>query len=210
MAQHFASVPTFFDNIWRGLAAASWLDQANLGLGVIGVVLMIRRSLWAFPVGLLAVTLQGVLFYRYRFYADAVLQVFFFAALAYGWVYWVKGRGQSEELPVTRLAGRNVASLGLIGLVATGAWAVYLHLHTDAVMPLRDAFIAVFSVIGQCLQARKKLDNWPCWMVVNAVAVSTYWLAGLHYTAFLYAVYFGLAVAGWRAWERARKPPVTR
>ena len=35
-------------------------------LGVIGVWLMIKRTLWAFPVGLVAVTVQGILFYRMR------------------------------------------------------------------------------------------------------------------------------------------------
>ena len=54
-------------NIWGGLAGASALDQANLVLGITGVWLMIRRSLWAFPVGLLAVAVQGVLFFRISF-----------------------------------------------------------------------------------------------------------------------------------------------
>jgi len=199
-------VRSVFENILTGLTSAPWLDQANLVLGIFGVVLMIRRNLWAFPVGLVAVTVQGILFYRYRFYADAALQLFFFGALAYGWYYWVRGKGSAPELPVTVLAWRNRAILLVAGVLATAAWAVYLHRHTDAIMPVRDAFIAVFSVIAQVLQARKKLDNWPCWLVVNGVAVSAYWLAGLHYTAFLYAVYFALAVIGWRAWARVRNP----
>ena len=74
---------------------------------------------------------------------------------------------------------------------------------TDAAMPWRDAGIAAFSVAGQVLQARKKLENWPLWVGVNAVAVASYWKAELAFTAFLYAVYLGLAVAGWRAWRRA-------
>ena len=77
-------------NIWGGLAGAAALDQANLVLGVTGVGLMIRRSLWAFPVGLVAVTVQGVLFYRTKLYADATQQVFFFAALAWGWWHWMR------------------------------------------------------------------------------------------------------------------------
>jgi nicotinamide mononucleotide transporter len=36
---------------------------------------------------------------------------------------------------------------------------------------------------------------------VNAVAIAAYWKAELAFTAFLYAVYFFLAVAGWRAWR---------
>ncbi|MES1194645.1 MAG: nicotinamide mononucleotide transporter, partial [Opitutus sp.] len=64
-----------WQNIRVGLTTASPLDQLNLVLGLLGVGLMIRRSLWAFPVGLAAVTVQGVLFYQSHFSADALLQV---------------------------------------------------------------------------------------------------------------------------------------
>ncbi len=84
-------------------ADASLLDRANFVLGVIGVWLMIRRRLAAFPVGLVAVSVQGVLFYRQTYFADALLQVFFFVTLAWGWRLWMRDRGEAPELPVTRI-----------------------------------------------------------------------------------------------------------
>ena len=196
-----------WEDIRTGLTTASPLDQANLVLGLVGVGLMIRRSLWAFPVGLLAVSVQGVLFYRSRYYADATLQVFFFAALAYGWWHWTRAKGTAPELPVTRLTPRGLAlTVGLAG-AGTVAWALVARKYTDSIMPFRDAFIAAFSVAAQVLQSRKQIDNWPLWIVVNAVAVCSYWLGGLYYTAFLYALYLGLAFGGWRAW---RKPSAGR
>jgi nicotinamide mononucleotide transporter len=195
---------TILQNIWAGFTGASPLDQANLTLGLAGVVLMIRRSLWAFPVGLAAVTVQGVLFFRARFYADATQQVFFFAALAWGWWRWTAGRGAAPELPVTALAWRTRGLIALGGVAATAAWALALHRWTDAVMPWRDAFIAVFGIVAQWLQARKLIDNWPLWIVVNLVAIAAYWQAALAYTALLYAIYLGLAVVGWRAWAKAK------
>jgi nicotinamide mononucleotide transporter len=189
--------------IWDGLAASSRLDQANLLLGITGVVLMIRRSLWAFPVGLVAVSVQGVLFWQTKFPADAALQVFFFAALAWGWRHWLRARGEAPELPVRRLDLRGWAiTLGL-GAVATAGWALTVGRWLDSAMPWRDAFIAAFSVAAQVLQARKVIENWLVWIVVNTVAVATYWSAELAFTAFLYAVYLCLALAGWRAWRRA-------
>ncbi len=192
-------------NIWAGLAGSSALDQVNLVLGVAGVVLMIRRTLWAFPVGLVAVTVQGVLFFRAKFYADATLQVFFFAALVWGWWNWRHGRGagEAQELPVTALSTRGRVATVVLAVGATAAWALAMRAWTDAVMPWRDAFIAAFSVAAQALQARKNIENWPLWVIVNLVAIAAYWKADLAYTAFLYAIYLGLAVVGWRAWARA-------
>ncbi len=194
-----------WQDIATGLTTASPLDQVNLVLGVVGVWLMIRRSLWAFPVGLVAVTVQGVLFFQTRYYADATLQVFFFVALAYGWWHWVRDKGAAPELPVTRLGLRGLLlTIGLAG-VGTVLWALLLRKYTDAIMPFRDAFIAAFSVAGQVLQARKQIENWLFWVVVNLVAIASYWLGGLYFTAFLYAVYLLMAFAGWWEWRGAMK-----
>lgn len=194
-----------WQEIRAGLTSASPLDQVNLVLGIIGVWLMIRRNLWAFPVGLVAVSVQGVLFYRTRYYADATLQVFFFGALAYGWWHWVKHKGAAPELPVSRLARPGLLiTLGLAG-VGTVIWALLLKRYTDAIMPFRDAFIAAFSVAAQVLQARKLIENWPFWVVANLVAIGSYWLGGLYFTAFLYAVYLILSFTGWCEWQRAMK-----
>ena len=192
-------------NIWTGLTTATALDQINLVVGVVGVWLMIRRSLWAFPVGLVAVTVQGILFFRTRIYADALLQVFFFVTLAWGWWHWVKHRGSAKELPVTKLSGRGRVVVLVTASLTTVVWALALRRWTDAVIPWRDAFIAAFSVAAQVLQARKNVETWPLWVIVNLMAIPAYWSASLAYSAFLYLIYLGLAFEGWREWHRAMK-----
>jgi nicotinamide mononucleotide transporter len=93
----------------------------------------------------------------------------------------------------------------LLAGAGTVVWALVLRKYTDAIMPFRDAFIAAFSVAAQVLQSRKQIENWPFWVVVNTVAVASYWLGGLYYTTFLYALYLVMAFGGWRAWGRAMK-----
>lgn len=192
-----------WQNIWTGLTSATPLDQLNLVCGLVGVVLMVRQSLWAFPVGLVAVSVQGVLFWQSRFPADAALQVFFFVTLAWGWRHWVKDKGATPELPVTRLSARGWAVTIGAASAATVLWALLIGPALQAAMPWRDAFIAAFSVAAQVLQVRKHIENWPLWVVVNLVAIASYWSAELAYTAFLYALYLALAVLGWRAWAKS-------
>jgi len=196
-----------WQNIWSGLTTAALLDQLNLVLGLVGVGLMIRRTLWAFPVGLAAVSVQGVLFYRAQFPADALLQVFFFVTLAWGWWHWVKDRGAAPELPVTTLTARGRLLTLAAAAVATVLWALVIGPAMHAVMPWRDAFIAMFSVAAQVLQARKHVENWILWAVVNLVAVASYWSAALAFTALLYLIYLFLGLAGWRASARAATTP---
>ncbi len=191
-----------WQNIQSGLTTASPLDQANLVFGILGVWLMIRRSLWAFPVGLAAVTVQGVLFYQTYFPTDAILQVFYFASFVWGWWHWVRDRGAAPELPVTSLSTRGrVLTLAAASAVTAG-WALTVAPAMHAAMPWRDAFIAIFSVAAQVLQVRKNIENWVVWVVVNLVAVASYWSAELAFTALLYAVYLGMAFVGWWQWKK--------
>lgn len=192
-------------SIWAGIIGASWMEQLATVLGLLGVGLTIRQSLWNFPVGLVQVTLSGVVFYQARLYADMKLQVFFFAVLAYGWWHWARPGGNRKVLPVTRLSRGAIAACVGTGLAGTLLWGWYLQARTDAAMPYRDAFIASFSILSQWLQARKKLENWIGWMIVNAAAVAVYWIAGLHWFAVLYLLFFILAVGGHREWLKAEK-----
>ena len=190
--------------IWMGLTTASALDQINLVLNVAGVWLMVRRNLWAFPVGLVAVLVQCSLFFQARFYADGALQIFFFVALAWGWWHWTHPTGVEKELPVTTMRARERLLWIVLVAAATAVWALALQRWTDARMPWRDAGIAALQVAGQILQARKKLENWAFLTAANLVAIPAYWSAELAYTAFLYAIYLALGLMGWRAWLRAR------
>jgi nicotinamide mononucleotide transporter len=177
-------------------------------LGVIGVGLMIRQNILGWPVGLVQVAVYAWVFFDAHLYSDALLQVAFFLIQAYGWWHWWRGRTPAHELPVTRLGPAATAGAIVAGLVVTAAWGTLMHRTTDAALPYWDAFILIFSLIAQWLQARKKLENWPGWLVVNTVAVGVYWAKDLRLTAGLYVAFWLLALWGWREWRRAA-PPVS-
>ncbi len=181
------------------------MEQLATVLGLLGVGLTIRQSLWNFPVGLVQVSLSAVVFYQARLYADMKLQAFFFVVLAYGWWHWARPGCELKVLPVTRLSRAGIVAGVVTGLVGTFLWGWYLQARTDAAMPYRDAFIAAFSILAQWLQARKKLENWITWMVVNATAVAVYWIAGLYWFAVLYVLFFILAVGGHCEWLKSWK-----
>ncbi|HVT72612.1 MAG TPA: nicotinamide riboside transporter PnuC [Lacunisphaera sp.] len=173
-------------------------------LGVIGVWLMIRQDIWGWPVGLAQVAVYGWVFFDAKLYSDAILQAFFFAIQAYGWWHWLRSphRATHSELPVTRLSAGAAAWWVAGGMMAAAGWGTFMHRTTDAALPYWDAFILVFSLIAQWLQARKKLENWTGWLGVNTVAIGVYWAKDLRLTSGLYLVFWAMAAWGWRAWRR--------
>lgn len=171
-------------------------------LGVIGVGLMIRQNIWGWPVGLVQVAVYSWVFFSARLYSDAILQVAFFLIQAYGWWHWVRGRAPGHELPVTQLGTSATAGAVVAGAVLTVGWGTFMQRTTDAALPHWDAFILVFSLLAQWLQARKKLENWAGWLLVNTVAVGVYWAKDLRLTAGLYVIFWLMALWGWREWRR--------
>ena len=176
-------------------------------LGIVGVVLMIRQNVWTWPVGLVQVAVYAWVFYDAKLYSDALLQVCFFAIQAYGWWHWWRGSGlDGAPLRVTRTPRRALLGWTVGGAIVTALWGETMRRTTDAALPHWDAFILVFSLIAQWLQARKQLENWAGWMIVNVVAIGVYWAKDLRLTAGLYVVFLILAVIGHRQWRRALRP----
>lgn len=173
-------------------------------LGVLGVWLMIRQNLWGWPVGLVQVAVYAWVFYGARLYSDAILQGCFFVIQGYGWWHWSRNKHTAahSDLPVTRLSPAVIAGWIGIGAVATAGWGAFMGL-TDAALPYWDAFILIFSLIAQWLQARKKRENWAGWLAVNTVAIGVYWAKDLRLTAGLYVIFWLMALWGWREWGRS-------
>lgn len=185
--------------LWQGATAASWAEQIATILGLIAVWLTTRQSLWNFPIGLVQVVLIGSVFFDHRLYADTFLQAVYFVALAYGWWSWTHPRAARPQLPVSRLTRPQLLLLVGGGLLLTTIWSRLL-VHLGDPMPWRDAFLATFGVLFQWLEARKKLEAWPGWVVLNLVALGVYGTLGLYWFVFLYSLYLLIAFVGWRRW----------
>jgi len=65
-----------------------------------------------------------------------------------------------------------------------------------------DAFPTAVSLVAQFLLARKYLENWVLWLVVDVVSVALYVHQGLWLTAVLYGLLFAFSLAGLRTWQR--------
>ena len=175
------------------------LELLGFVLSVATVVLTILRNHWGWFFAIVSSATYGVVFFDARLYGDAGLQGVFIAASIWGWWQWLRG-AEGKPLPVTRLARAGwIASLAgwAVGFVALSA---FLKAYTDTDVPHMDGFLTAGSLLGQLLTAKKKIENWHTWIVVDVLYVGLYIYKGLHLTAVLYAVFVVLAVLGLRAW----------
>lgn len=192
----------------------AWLEVLAFWLAVAMVLANMRVHPVAWPLAIVSSLLYALLFADARLYGEASLQFVFVAVAVWGWRQWLRGRGaDGSPLVVHRLDRRG----RLVALGATlAAWpllALALARFTDSDVPWLDALPSAASVTGQLLLARKLIETWPVWLLVNVVSVGLFALKGLWLTVLLYAVFALLSLAGWRAWQaqlRAQALPAAR
>jgi nicotinamide mononucleotide transporter len=175
-------------------------------LGLLTVVLVVRRSTWNYPFALAMVSLYFFEFLGEKLYSDALLQIFFFAINVYGWWAWSRAPEVDEGVEVTAMAV-GARSAWFVGTaVAVVVWGFLMARFTDAAAPFVDAAVAGASVAGQWLQSLRRVESWLFWILADVIAIPLYWWKGLVPTTLLYVIFLGLAVAGLLTWRRAASP----
>ena len=108
-------------------------------------------------------------------------------------------------LPVTTWPLRHHALAITAVLLLSGISGWLLARHTDAALPYLDSFTTWGAMLATWMVARKLLENWYYWFVIDSAAIWLYLHRGLHLTALLFAVYLVLIVIGYLAWRRSMR-----
>jgi nicotinamide mononucleotide transporter len=178
------------------------LESLGVATGVLAIFLIARESVWGWPASILSSAIYVIVFLEARLYADTGLQVCYIVLCAYGWFAWWRGAQRADEGVRIHRASPSAVLLALTAGLAGSGLLLLLLRRTDAALPWLDAPTTAFSLVGQWMQARKWIQNWPLWIVVDLVYAVLYVLRALYLTAGLYVVFAGLAVVGWVTWQR--------
>ena len=178
--------------------------SANI-LNLLGVYLAARNSFWTWPVGIVGCALYSFMFFEVKLYADVTLQVFYIVTSFYGWVLWRKGVNGESELPVTKVGIKQFLLMSLAAVIVTFFYGHLLLRTTDASYPFIDSLILSFSVVGQLLMMKRKIECWPVWILVNTLSIPLFVSKDLYLTAAVYGLFWVNAVWGHFQWKNAGK-----
>lgn len=185
------------------------LEAVAVVFGIISVWLSVREHVWSWPTAIVNVALYFVIFHEQKLYADMGLQVFYAGISVYGWYHWLYGGANRTELPVSKTPRMLWIALPVLWAATTIGVGRLLSVSTDAAVPYADAALTAGSLIAQWMMTRKYLENWAIWIALDVGYVVLFLSRGLPLTAFLYAVYLGLATKGLIDWSRSLRAPRT-
>ena len=191
------------DSAFAGLVAATspW-EVAAVILAVVYLVLAIREHPGCWPAAILSSLIYVALLGKAQLYMEAALQVFYVAMAVYGWWAWRPAAEGGDALVVHTWPWRwHVAALLIVALLSLASgWL--LEANTAAALPYLDSSITWASLLATWMVARKVLENWLYWFVIDSLSLAVFLNRGLYLTAALFALYLVLIVIGYRTWRR--------
>lgn len=187
--------------------AVTWLEVIAFALAIANIACNVFEIHWGWPLTIVASVLYAWLFYVSKLYGEAGVNVFFAVTAIWGWWQWLHGRRANAHGPL-RIATLEPRGLVIVAFSWAALWiacAALLRAITDSDVVWADGFVTAGSVVGTVLLARKFIENWPVWLIVNAASVALFAYKGLQLTVVLYVIFFALAMWGWIGWRRRRE-----
>ena len=192
------------------------LDIFTTVLGLVYILLEYRASIWLWLVGIIMPALDVWLYWGHGLYGDAGMAVYYTLAAIYGYVVWKWGKkhhatketadeDKGKELPITSMRKSLYLPTLVFFLIAWVATYYVLVTFTNSTVPLQDSFTNALSFVGLWALARKYIEQWFFWIIVDAVCCYLYVVKGIPFKAGLYGLYVIIAFAGYFKWKKMMK-----
>lgn len=180
------------------------LEVIGTIVGLVYLWLEYKASIYLWIASIIMPAIYIVVYYDAGLYADFGINIYYLGAAVYGWLVWRFGNKSKaqKELPITQMPMKSWLKVSMVYIVAQLLIAWILIEYTDSNVPWWDAFTTALSVVGMWMLARKYLEQWWVWIVVDVVCVGLYIYKELFFTAGLYAFYAIIAIFGWLNWKR--------
>lgn len=189
------------DYLGTAISTLSILEAAAVLLAIAYLVLAIHQNILCWAAGMISALIFMGVFYSALLYMQSALQIFYVGMAIYGWYQWRYAGDKGTGVRIHTLTiVRHVQVIA--GISATALLLGWIMSRTDTPFPYAEAFITVAAIVTTFMVARKVLENWLYWFVIDSIAVYLYVARELYLTALLFVFYLVMAVIGFRRWRR--------
>ncbi|MDE5875485.1 MAG: nicotinamide riboside transporter PnuC [Muribaculaceae bacterium] len=142
------------------------------------------------------------IYYSKGLYADFAINIYYLIIAVYGFYSWTRGgaNGEKKDIPITHTPFKIWI---FIILACATLWILIWWLlvnFTDSNVPVADSFTTALSIVGLWMLAKKYVEQWLIWFVVDIVCSALYFYKGLPFYCVLYVIYTVIALLGYRKW----------
>ena len=133
---------------------------------------------------------------------EAYLQIFYIIMALYGLLQWTKLIQINSNNTIRTWSNIKhfitISSVIILAII-TG---FILTKYTNAAMPFLDAFTSWGAIVTTYMVAKKILENWIYWFVIDAISIYLFLSRELYLTSILFLVYLIIICFGYIAWRK--------
>lgn len=181
------------------------LEIAGTLVGVLYLYWEYKGDIKLWIAGIIMPAISLYVYYNAGLYADFGINIYYFLASIYGlaiWLFGMKGdKGDRFELKVAHTSRKLYLPLSLAFLVLWIVIGEILIHFTNSTVPWIDSFTTALSIIGMWMLARKLIEQWWAWLLVDVVSSCLYVYKGVYFYAALYAAYSVIVFFGYKKWK---------
>jgi|TARA_B110000977_G_scaffold54553_1_gene74299 nicotinamide mononucleotide transporter len=178
------------------------LETLAVALGISYLLLAMCENSLCWYCAFFSTAIYVYIFGDVSLYMESALNVYYMGMAVYGWLQWQKGGANHSGVEIVRWTAKHHIICILVILIASVISGYLLSVNTDARLPYLDSFTTWASVLTTVMVARKVLENWLYWIVINSVSIYLYIDRDLDQTAAMFTLYLVLSVLGYVAWKK--------
>ena len=133
---------------------------------------------------------------------ESFLQIFYIFMAIYGWYIWSSKINVEQELKIRSWKMQyHLYTITIVTLLAiiTG---FLLEKYTQAALPFLDAFTTWGAIITTYMVAKKIIENWIYWFVIDSISIYLFISRELYLTSLLFFIYLIIIIFGYRSWMK--------
>lgn len=178
------------------------LETVAVVLSIAYLVLAMKENSLCWYCAFFSTAIYVLIFGDVSLYMESALNGYYMAMAIYGWYQWQRGGTKNQGIALSVWsAGQHFMAIGLI-VLATVTSGYLLSVTTEARLPYIDSFTTWASILTTVMVARKVLENWLYWIVIDSVSIFLYLDRELYQTAAMFGLYLVLATLGYFAWRK--------
>ena len=182
----------------------NWLEITAVIFAILYLILAVKQNILCWIAGIISSVLYFFIMQKAGLYMEAYLQVFYVVMGIYGWSQWSASNASNPSFIVNTWSKyQHMIAISIILALSLLSGSL-LERYTDAALPFLDALVSWGAVFATYMVAKKLLENWIYWFVIDATSIFLFIERGLWLSAVLFATYLVIIFFGYQSWNKVR------
>ena len=186
---------------------SEFVEILGVIIGFIYLWLEYKASIYLWLTSIIMPAIYLFVYFDAGLYADVAINIYYLIIGVYGWMSWRYGISRKNgtekyDLKISHTSRRQWLRLLIAYIVIHFAISFTLINFTDTDVPWFNGLTSSLSIVGMWMLAKKLIEQWIVWFVVDILSVALYFYKGLEPTALLYLVYAIVAILGYKKWNK--------